>query len=162
MERKCEILTSLIGSIVLAHYYALLEHWIDWQKVAEFFDRLPVKGLISAYHYLFMFSLFMFIGGLPLLDDLIFRPSERNLRLSISTAVGNCLLTALVEDMAYYYLYDLTITPASWTSNVIGYVIIYGICVPIWYPVIAVAILFFYAIIFSEELYICLRKILNM
>ena len=147
---KREYFTSIIGSIVLAHYYAILERWISWENLPEWMKSLPSFRGVNAYHYLFMFSLFMFIGGYPFLDDLFLHLTPRELKKTSVLIIGNIMLTVLVEDAAYFYLYQEWIKPGYWTLQICGGVKIGGIILPNWYFILIVGISLCYYYVFRK------------
>jgi len=149
MSLKREYFTSIIGSIILAHFYACLERWISWEKLPEWMKSLPSFRGVNAYHYLFMFSLFMFIGGYPFLDDLFLHLTPRELKKTGVLIIGNIMLTVLVEDAAYFYLYGEWIEPGYWTTKIIGYVDL-GIIIPNWYFILMVLIPLCYYYVFRK------------
>lgn len=145
---KYEYVTSIIGVIIFAHFYAVFEHWFSWESrdpLLSILFRLPKWHGVSAYQYIFMFILFAFIGGLPLWDDIFFR-RELNLA-TISLITANALLAGLIEDYAYFYLYGMQITPQNWTAQIIGYIRIDGTVIPLWYLLLTpiITILYYYA-----------------
>lgn len=146
---KREYVTSIVGSFFLAWYYAVLENCLDFAKVHEvmrrLFGDLPRLGVLAPYHYIFMFSLFLFVGGLPLLDDIFFKSKElRFLRKSGVLVFGNALFTALVEDIAYFVIARRWIKPYSWTCKIMGYIVLGDVILPTWYLVVAPIIAFCY------------------
>lgn len=151
---RLEYLTSIIGSLVLAHYYALFERWFDWAEVQHWFirfARFPAIREVYPYHYLFMAGLFLFIGALPLLDNYILRINQ-HLKGSRAVAVtaGNCLLMAVVEDAAYFYLYKTWITPTDWTCQ-FGYITFINVIIPNWYFIFVVIIIILYVFGLKSE-----------
>lgn len=132
-SERFEFITSTVGSLLLAHFYALIEHWLNWSEVHKYFSIFPSWRGITAYHYIFMFSLFLLIGGLPFMDDLITSEHRKYIPPAVLWTIGNALLTGLVEDAAYFYLFNTWIKPTNWTAKILGYVIVFEIVIPIWY-----------------------------
>jgi len=146
---KLERVVSIIGSLWLAHFYACLERWMDWRQVHEFFKAFPRIGVVQAYHYLFMPILFLFIGGLPVLDNIIQRRRHR-WRRDIILMIGNMFLTGLVEDASYWYMWGEWIPETAWVAKVIGYIKPFGVVVPTWYIIFAVIIVLSYLYVFCD------------
>ena len=151
MSLKREYITSIIGSIILAHYYAILERWISWENLPQWMKNLPSFRGVNAYHYLFMFPLFLFIGGYPFLDDLLLHLTPRELKKTSTLILGNIMLTTLIEDAAYFYLYGEWIKPNYWTLQICGGVKILGIIIPNWYFPLAIGIAACYYYVFKNK-----------
>ena len=99
---------------MVAHLYTFIERWMDWAEVARFFSALPSWHGVSAYHYIFI--------------------GQRTARLrALVFLMGNVAMMALLEDMAYFYLFGEAPSPSSWTSNIIGYVPFSPLTIPSWY-----------------------------
>ena len=150
MSLKREYFTSIIGSIILAHFYACLERWISWEKLPDWMKNLPSFRGINAYHYLFMFPLFLFIGGYPFLDDLLLHLTPRELKKTSILVLGNIMLTTLIEDAAYFYLYQEWIQENYWTVKIIGGLKIGGLVSPNWYFILIVGISLCYYYVFKK------------
>jgi len=140
---RAGFLSSAIGGTVIAHLYALIERWMDWAEVARFFSALPTWHDVSAYHHIFMVAFFSTVSAMPLAEALL---GQRTARLrALAFLVGNVAMMALLEDMAYFYLFGEAPSPSSWTSNIIGYVPFGPLTIPSWYfPTLAIALISYY------------------
>jgi len=131
---KSEFIASLIGVLIFAHYFEVIEHWLDWSKVHSSaplgLTNFPDWHGVTAYHYLFAFSLFLLIASLPFLPRLL-SGLEKKLKTAL-LILGNTLLAGWVADMAYFYLWGTWIEPHNWTCNILGYTEV-GAVIPNWY-----------------------------
>jgi len=147
-QARAEFITSIAGTIVFAHYYALIERMMDWRKVWILFFYFPDWRGLNGYHYVFMASLFLFVGGLPLLDDFFLKlKDERFIKEGLVLVFGNMLCAALVEDAAYWYLFGEWVYPTCWTCQILGYLDVFGYPIPTWYFIFAmmIAACYYYA-----------------
>jgi len=152
LKLRAEYLTSMLGSIFLAHYYALLERWMDFSKVHEWVKYLPIWRGVSAYQYIFMLTLFILIGALPLIDNILFHRNRENWRRDLAMIAGNALLIGLNEDAAYFYLYGEWLKPCRWVTHIVGYLRVGEYAIPNWYFIFALAIVVLYSYAFQVSI----------
>jgi len=132
-------LISILGSIIFAHYFALIEHYTDWSRIF-WIAYFPTWKGVNAWQYIFMFSLFSLIASLPLLPNI----GKKTLGRDLCMIFGNVFLIGLIEDMAYFYLAGISISPSHWNTRIIGWISIVGCVVPNWYFIFTIIIITLY------------------
>ena len=144
-DKIWETVKPSIPCIIFAHIYAIIERlYHPWEIINPFLSFLPhIQGYqtkISPYNYLFLPALLLLVSYI-------------STRKPITLIIANTLLTGLIEDVTYFYLFNDTIKPTNWTSKIMGYITITNHTIPLWYiPTIAtILILYTFTILHHEE-----------
>ena len=124
-DKIWETVKPSISCIIFAHIYAIIERlYHPWEIINPFLSFLPhIQGYqtkISPYNYLFLPALLLLVSYI-------------STRKPITLIIANTLLTGLIEDVTYFYLFNDTIKPTNWTSKIMGYITIANQTIPLWY-----------------------------
>ena len=139
---------SILSSLVFAVIYAVFEHWFEYSKTTEWFSflQMPVIfNIFRPYHYIWMLSIFLFVGSLPLLSLILFDAGYRLNALMM--VLGNLWLIILIEDIAFFLFLGRWIVEGDWNTRLFGYFTYNGVVIPRWYPILLIcsSICYFYS-----------------
>ena len=127
---------SFLRVVAFAVIYAGIEYRYvnryerDYTKTAEGFVEKPVFGVFAPYHVYLLLPLFALVSFVP----------------SFFTWVGNGLVLAVLEDMAYFVWRGKRVANGEWTTTIIGSFSVGGFEVPIWWPLDILVAAAFYAL----------------
>ncbi len=110
--------------VVFAVIYAGIEYRYvnryerEYTKTAEGFVEKPVLGVFAPYHVYLLLPLFALVSFV----------------LPFTAWVGNGLVLAVLEDMAYFVWRRRGVSKGEWTTTIIGSFKVGGVEVPTWWP----------------------------
>ena len=91
----------------------------DYTRTAEGFVEKPVLGVFAPYHVYLLLPLFALVSFVP----------------SFTAWVGNGLVLAVFEDMAYFVWRGRRVARGEWTTTIAGSFGLGRFEVPTWWPV---------------------------
>ena len=137
------------ASAYLEYYYVLV------QSVPYREARQPVLGNFYSYDFVFFLPLQLFFAFQPIIYQFFaVRRSSANLRRLFALGLASSFLGLILRDASWFLFRTFAplsadplghqwIRPSDYTSSVLGYAIIFGLTVPLWYiallpPIIAI------------------------
>lgn len=125
---------SFLKVVAFALVYAGIEYRYvnryerEYTKTAEGFVEKPVFSVFSPYHVYILLPLFAIVA----------------FAVQFTAWVGNGLVLAVLEDIAYFAWRGRWVTKGEWTTTIIGSFSLGGVEIPTWWPIdIAAALAFF-------------------
>ncbi len=115
---------SFVRVVIFAAIYAGIEfryvnrYEREYTKTAEGFVEKPVFGVFMPYHVYLLLPLFALVS----------------FALPFTAWVGNGLVLAVLEDLAYFVWRRRRVAKGEWTTKIVGSFNVGGVEIPIWWP----------------------------
>ncbi|MFX0199258.1 MAG: hypothetical protein ACFFCW_24305 [Candidatus Hodarchaeota archaeon] len=141
--------TCVIVVLVSVLFANLEYNYIQRESLPYREARKPLVGIFYPYHLEAFIPLIALLAFQPFIHEMLLkrRRSKAGLRMSFALGVGNLLIGLLLVDSVWFMfrvfapldsdpLANQWIRPSDYTASIMGYTVILGVTVPLWYMIL--------------------------